>query len=364
MERRFLDSGRVVFLPRHLYAEGTATSLLTGQATRLVARRRIVDATNADTRIPATHPPAFPVAPGARLVTPGGLAAIDRPAKGYVVIGAGKTAVDTVLWLLSQDVDADAIRWIRPRDSWCYNRRQHQTDPRLIVGTVSGAADQMEATAGAMSLADLFLRLEACGAFLRIDPDVEPEMFHCANVSLAELADLRRITRVIRMGRVQAIETDRILLERGEIPIGPDQVCVHCAASGVPVRPVQPIFRSDRILLQFVQHCTPLFSAALIGWLEARRSDDAARNRLAEPVPMVDRPADWLACRLADARNWQAWEGEADLSDWILRARLDGFMALFASAADPASPAHDAFLRHQRAEPAGMARIAALLAAL
>ena len=76
----------------------------------------------------------------------------------------------------------------------------------------------------------------------RIDPRVKPIMYRCAVVSDAELAQLRRVTKVIRKGHVKAIEADRIVLDQGEIPTSPQQIHVHCSADGFPRLPEQPIF--------------------------------------------------------------------------------------------------------------------------
>jgi hypothetical protein len=40
----------------------------------------------------------------------------------YVIIGAGKTAIDGCLWLLQNGVDPRDIRWIKPREPWLLNR--------------------------------------------------------------------------------------------------------------------------------------------------------------------------------------------------------------------------------------------------
>jgi choline dehydrogenase-like flavoprotein len=72
--QQLLTSGRVTWLPLHEVGEdGVATSLVNGQRQRLVARRRWVDATQADTQVPATHGPRFAVAEGVTCLTPTGL---------------------------------------------------------------------------------------------------------------------------------------------------------------------------------------------------------------------------------------------------------------------------------------------------
>ena len=43
-------------------------------------------------------------------------------------IGAGKTGIDAVLFLLNQNVDEDKILWIMPNDAWLVNRDAAQVD--------------------------------------------------------------------------------------------------------------------------------------------------------------------------------------------------------------------------------------------
>jgi hypothetical protein len=122
---KLLASGRVRWLPQHDYKpEGVAVSLVDGKALRIRARRRVVDTTFTDTRLPKTHGPGFPVAQGVRCISPDALDVKTVSASGYTVIGAGKTAMDVVLHLLSHGVDQDDIAWIRPREPWLLNRKR------------------------------------------------------------------------------------------------------------------------------------------------------------------------------------------------------------------------------------------------
>ena len=89
-----------------------------------------------------------------------------------MIVGSGKTATDGIVWLLANGVPPDRIVWVRPRDPWMLNRAVVQPDPVVALGL---AADTMAAAADAESLDDLFLRLEAAGVMLRIDPDVVPD---------------------------------------------------------------------------------------------------------------------------------------------------------------------------------------------
>ena len=148
--RRFISSGRVDFLGASEYhTDGTShsvTSHVSGETTRIDVRRRVVDATYLSPTIPATTPPPFGVADGARVIAINELAAMAEAASRYVIVGSGKTATDGIVWLLANGVQPDRIVWVRPREPWMLNRAVVQPDPVVALGLV---ADTMEAAAEA-----------------------------------------------------------------------------------------------------------------------------------------------------------------------------------------------------------------------
>ena len=364
MRQRFLPSGRVTYLPLTNYADdGVATSNVTGERTLVKARRKIVDVTLADTRLPSTHPPGFPVAPGVRCVAPNALVQPKEPCAGFVIVGAGKTSMDTVIWLLDQGVDPGEITWIRPRDSWLINRKVVQISFDFFAGTAGGLAAELESARDASSIDDLFARLEAAGLLTRIDPNIEPTMYRCAIVSDAELAQLRRVRSVVRMGHVKAIEADRIVLDQGEVPTSLRNVHVDCSADGIPRLPEQPIFQGDRIKVQYVRPCQPTFSGALIAHVEATLSNENEKNALCRPVPIPDEPIDWLRMQLTSAQNAHAWTRSPEIQKWLYGARLDGYTAMFVKARQEPIPENTAIVeRYLQALKPGLARMGTLLA--
>jgi hypothetical protein len=365
MHEHLLATGRVTWLPLHdVDGEGVAVSLVNGQRQRLVARRRWVDATQADTQVPATHAPRFAVAEGVTCLTPTELTQWTQPAAGHVIVGGGKTAMDTALWLLAQGVDPDTITWIRPRETWLLNRANVQPTAAFAHQTLAAIVAELEAARDATSLPDLFSRLEAARLLQRIDPTVQPTMYRCAIVSEAELAHLRRIRNVVRLGHVQAIERGRIVLEHGEIATSTRHVHVHCSAGGLPRGPLQPVFQGQRIVPQYLRRCSPTFSAAFIAHLEATVDDDSEKNALSTPVPVPAVPADWLRMHLLTAQNQLRWSQRPELQGWFRGSRLESYTGLFErmhAAADPAWGALQSRLRDARGP--GYARMAALLQA-
>ncbi len=339
LEEHLLASGRVRFIGMSdCQADGPdairLTSRLTGAHTSIRARRRVVDARYLEASVPATHTPSFGAEPGVRLIPVNDLARQAEPASGYTIIGGGKTAMDACLWLLDGGVPPAAIRWIRPREAWLMDRA-FQQPLDLVASLVEGVSRYVEAAAQAEDVGDLFRRIEACGQLVRLDPEVEPTMFRYANVSQAELASLRRIEDVVRLGRVRHVARDRIVLDRGSVPADGGQVYVDCSAAGLRLTPGRPVFESGLITLQQIRTGQPAFSAALIGYLEASRDGDAEKNLLCPPNPYPDAATDWISCTRTSLRAQAGWLADPDLSAWMERSRLNATRGSGARLADP-----------------------------
>jgi hypothetical protein len=240
--------------------------------------------------------------------------------------------MDTCTWLLQSGADADAITWVMPRDSWLLNRATTQNAPQFFDATVGSQADMMQAFAEATSIDDLYLRLEACGVLLRIDRQRTPEMFHLATITRREAELLRGIRDVVRLGRVQSVEADRMTLDRGEVAVAAGSLFVDCTASAVEPRPLQPIFQDGRIVLQLVRVPQPTFSAAIIAYVEVHGGDDARKNSLCEPAPFPHRLADYVRSMLVSMTNGAQWQQDEAMRRWVRGSRLDAFSKLIASA--------------------------------
>lgn len=308
--------------------------LSTGELHDVAVRCRVVDARYQEASIPATHDLPFDVAPGVRLVPLNDLPAAARSGCSYAVLGSGKTAADACSWLLANDVQPDRIRWVRPRDAWFYDRRHFQ--PLEQVGAImEGSALDAEAAAEAADIDDLFERLEASGRLTRIDPTSPATMFRGTMLSATELAALRQIDDVVRLGRVRRIEADRIVLERGETETEPDTLHVDCTALGLNNAPATPIFQPGRIVLQQARHLSPCFNAALVAFVEAHRDDDVERNRLCPPNPYPSSIEDWPSMVSRTWRTEGRWLTESDLSAWVAESRLNLVGAVSEHASEP-----------------------------
>jgi NAD(P)-binding Rossmann-like domain len=363
MNHHFLPSGRVQYLPMsEVLPDGTVRSLTSGRITPVRVARKRVDATFLNTQVPATRPPKYTVAPGMRCLPPNALPHIKEPPAGYVVVGAGKTAMDAVLWLLGQGVDPDSVRWIMPRDSWLMDRANVQPSTEFFMQRFGAVAAQLQCILDATSMADLYHRLEAAGQLLRIDPKVEPTMYHCAVVSQAELAQLRRIKHIVRAGRVLSIGKDQIELERGHIDTAAGVLHIDCSASALEPPPAVPVFSGNTISLQMVRSCQPVFSAAFIAHVEAAYSDEAQKNELCPLVPLPTPGLKWLEMLAANMANQHRWTRDEGLAQWLVKSRLDGFSALTRSVAEDDAPKRELLGRIRTLGGQARAKIPLLMA--
>ena len=339
MRHQFLPSGRVKYFPMCNYQQADQTddpksgrfiSRVSGKEHLVKARKKLIDATYLKTSVPSTHTPNFKVGEDVRFIPLNDLPRVETPPDNYVVIGAGKTGVDACLWLLEQGVNPDMITWIVNRDAWMLNRQNTQFSDEFFVDTLGAHANQMQSIAEADTIEDMFDRLEACGYFIRIDKNVRPQMFHGATSSLAEVEQLRRIKNVVRMGYVTELTTDEITLERGEIPTTPNTLHVDCSARAVANDVLKPVFEGDVITPQMIRPYQPVFSAAMIAYIELNYETEEDKNRVSRPVPLPNADTDYILFTLASLINQREWLGEPKLQKWIASNRLDGASKLVA----------------------------------
>jgi len=59
------------------------------------------------------------------------------------------------------------------------------------------------------------------------------------------------------------------------------------------------------------------FNAALVGFVEAHRDDDAEKNRLCPTNPFANTPLDWARGTLIQMGADRTWSKEPDLQAWL-----------------------------------------------
>ncbi len=323
MRHRFLASGQVRFFPMSDYlGDHRFRSRLTGDETDVSVRRSVVDATYTASRVPATDAPPFEVAEGVRCIPVGALTRVSDPPAGYVVIGAGKTAMDAVCWLLDQGTRPHDITWVRPRDSWILNREFFQPADG-VVRTFEGVVLELEGVATSGSIDDVYDRLEQHDVVFRIDPSVRPSMLKGATCSRGEVEQLRRVENVVRLGHVRRIDGDVITLDDGSVPTSRANVHVHCASPGLADNPPVPIFGDGAITLQNITRISFSLSAGLTGFVEASARTTAEKNRLCQPNGALDTPFDFTRSVLTGMRTEMEWRDAPDVQEWVEASRLN-----------------------------------------
>ena len=334
MRQQLLPTGRVSYLPMSEYLDDGRVRTLGGEDIEVMARRVVTS--HVEIIVPSMRRPSYTVADGVDCVPPNDLPRMRNGRDRYVVVGAGKTAMDACLWLLRHGITPQRLTWIKPRDSWMLDRAAVQPGSQFAKRVLRDFAYQLSAVQEAESLADLFDRLEAKGSLQRIDRSFEPTMYRCAIVSQAELTELRLIEDVVRMGHVQAIEPGRVTLDEGTFNVDGSALYIDCSADGFAHREPTPIFTDGRISLQGVRTCQPAFSAAAIAHVEAAYPDDDTRNAFCGPVPYPRQPADWLRMMLAFNRNQLQWFADPDMMAWVDASRLNVLHHVSAAVSDRA----------------------------
>jgi hypothetical protein len=368
MSDHLLPSGRVQYCPGSEYlGDGYVQDLSSGAQTRFGIRRKTVDATYFGTTIPAAHTPGFEIAEGAQLITPNEISELwardpDR-FQSVCIIGAGKTGMDVGVHLLETGLSGEAISWVMPRDSWLMNRSTLQPGAEFFESTMRAQAQQMQALAEANSAQDLFHRMERDRIMLRLDPAVEPEMYHCAIISEGELSLLRRIGRIIRHGHVTRISRSGLELGDTIVRLPDNTLYIDCSASAVTRHPQIPIYQDNQITLQIARTCQPAFSAAMIGLIETLDLDEAEKNDLCRPLPLPDTPHDYFSIALSNMMNQYVWSRRPEIRDWMMRSRLDGFTHRIAQITEADGPQHSILNTFRQNMPVAIANIQKLMRA-
>jgi hypothetical protein len=323
-------SSRVRHFPLSEYHGDQTFTTASGQRISVEVARRVVDTTHSNVIVPSMRQPNFVVDPAVDCVPPNMLPQTAPRHDRFVVIGGGKTGMDSCLWLLRNRIDADRITWVVPRDSWLLDRANVQPGVQFADCVKTAFAARLQAIAAADTVEDLFARLEESGSLLRLHGDVEPTMYRCATITQAEAEQQRRITDVVRMGHGRQIGPAEAGLDSGEVGVERSTLWIDCAAEGLGSKPPSPIFAGSTLTPQCVRACQQVFSAAFIAHVELTYDDDATKNALCEPIHLPAKPLDWLTMSVIEHRNQINWFAEPHLMEWLDSARLNAVRAMMA----------------------------------
>ena len=348
---RYLPSGRVQYFPLCSYdGIGKYHSLLSDQQHHVDIQRKLVDGTYYKTTVPSTHMRKFSVEESVSCIAPNELPKQAINYRQFTILGGGKTAMDTCVWLLDNGVDPEAMTWVCPRDSWLFNREVTQPGLAFYEQVMEGNIANIAAMAHATSVEDLFLRMEAAGTMMRVDPAITPTMYHYATLAEGELAQLRRLKHIIRGERVAKVESNQMIMQSGkQISATPQTLYVDCTAKAVGFEKfvTKPIFEPNLITLQPVFAPLVTYSAAIVAYCEANIASDEEKNSLCTPVVLADTPAEWMGSMLGNFANMNAWSQNKPLNRWIRSCRLNPSAAALKEGAGKA-PEHKALFNRIR----------------
>jgi len=325
--KKMVDTGRLRFLAQCEYlGDGRVRSMVDDELEyEVTTRKKTVDATYLNTCVPSTHPPKYTCTPEVTLVAINGLTRIQKPWQKYVVVGAGKTGIDAVLYLLDLMIDPDKIVWIMPNDSWLFNRSAFYLESIMdYVDGTTKALYQVE------NFKELMLKMEEGEWMLRLDKTRWPTKFKCATVNMEEFNKLKKIKNIVRQGRVAEILTDKIVFQDGSsYPTNVNNLHVDCTADGLAAKPPCPIFQGKNIILQSVSFCQQVYSASVIAGLEARvEDDDDKKNGILTPVPHPEYIEDYVRMVIDTQKNEARNVNEGSGFFWLRNNRLGLFYHL------------------------------------
>ena len=319
--KKMIETGRLRFLPQCEYlGDGRIRSMLDNDLEyEVTPRKKTVDATYLNTCVPSTHPPKYKSSPEIQLVPINGLTRIQKPWEKYVVVGAGKTGIDAVLYLLDLNINPDNIVWIMPNDSWMFNRSGFFLEQ--MVDFVEGISTAMYK---AESFRDMVLRMEEKGWLLRLDKNKWATKFKCATVNIEEFNKLKKIKNIVRQGRVSEIMTEKIVFQDGSsFPTSVNNLHIDCSSDGLAAKPPCPIFQEKKIILQATDYCQQVYSASVIAALEVNVvDDDDKKNKILTPVPHPEYIEDWPKIMMDTQRNEERNSREGSGFLWLRNNRL------------------------------------------
>ncbi len=143
MQQQLLPTGRVTYLPMSEYLGDGRVRTLGGDEVAVTARRVVTS--HVEIIVPSMRRPSYAVAEGVECVPPNDLPRIRDTRDRYVIVGAGKTAMDACLWLLRHGIAPARLTWIKPRDSWILDRAAIQPGSQFAKRVLRDFSNQLAA---------------------------------------------------------------------------------------------------------------------------------------------------------------------------------------------------------------------------
>jgi len=317
--RKFIDTGRVQFLPQSLYVGKMEDSevdkhevksvILSHVTHHVTVRKKLVNACDLQIQVPSTHVPSYKIDDDMKenCVPINNLAFLKSSYEEFVVIGNGKTGIDAVLYLLQQGVPPSKIKWVVSRELWWFDRAWFgpSTAQDFIIEIGNALAEEEDTVA-------IFTRLQKRGILMTMtnpdDADFElPKLFRCATITKAERDVVQGIKEFVRLGHVTRISKDKIEFgDRGTIPTSQNTLHVDCTANGLPRQDKKQIFFDEKtIVLQPTILCNVTWSTAIIAMVEVLEgSNEDNKRSIVKTIPHPESMDDWVAAIFSTFQNF------------------------------------------------------------
>ncbi len=193
--------------------------------------------------------------------------------KKFVILGAGKTAMDCIVFLQrTMKVKPENIAWVIPNDVWMLCLTGGGNPWSWPTALLECGGDELKAC----------LQLEEKGILCRLDKNVMPTKFRFPVITKDELILLRNIQNIIRRGRATAIRNDdnNVIVEFGDKNpawnvFAPADKCVfvHATSPGpFNGKNVDDLFVNDHVMSINLLFAPPISSSmSSIAKIEAAR---------------------------------------------------------------------------------------------
>ena len=322
-----LPSGRVSYFPKcEVRSDGTIVSISTGQTQKTAITQRLVKTTQSTRAFRTSHIPCFSVSGPVEVLHPRALSShrsfLARQYDMYCILGSGRMATETALYLLKANIHHEQIRWVKSREAWALSAASKAYSPERLKVQAAMSLDGLRLMSLAQTEQELCLGLERLGVLRRISSDAEPRGFSQQMLTAADAARLNTIKGVLRKGHVHAISEIGMLLDEGAVPIPYRTLYIDCTGSlGTPPKAAK-IFQDGAIQLADVHLCQPSFSAAMIAAIELLDLSDQEKNALCAPV----HGSDITTLFLTSILNNHAWFHDGGVRKWLATCRLDRFL--------------------------------------
>ncbi len=266
----------------------------------ICVHKRIVDARFLQPDLPINTPPKFLFPEKVKVVPVNDI--VHCESQHYVVLGGGKTGMDSVVYLQSiMGVDPSDIIWVVPNEAWI-TARENMASCMEFLHTCTEEAKRLGKGSDSAYihsnefLQNGFLKLESQGKVYRFSKDILPPKFKDATLSVEEMDLIKKVTNVVRNGRVQEISDQGVIsFSNGVTETIPWPVekttFIHCTAGAFNYTK-QPggmpkIFDGKLVTIQDV-YGTPgfCFVGSVIAKMETCTLSDSEKNAmLLSPLP-------------------------------------------------------------------------------